>query len=225
MRLRSAVLGAIAFALTTAVGLPAQAAPGTAAGAEPSERVPVPATAPAGTPLLDGAPVRSVPGVPAATRAPVTWLHLRNGGTDGTFCLAVQGADNRPGTGLIQWGCAGNVDHWWAVEPWTYQDRVIYRVVSKNRTANDKQLCLSMPPGNSRPGTQAVQSECGNVLEHFWYFVERTGRGQYRVVNGFSGHCLAVEGNSHTAGAKVIQWPCKTDGSDRPDHLWHMTTT
>ncbi|MBT2450744.1 RICIN domain-containing protein [Streptomyces sp. ISL-43] len=115
------------------------------------------------------------------------------------------------------------VDHWWTFESWTYEGRPVVRVVSKNLSVNGRYQCLAVPGASKQPGVQANQFECGPWKDHFRKLVDRSGRGDYRLVNLNSGQCLGVDGNSHSAGAKVIQWPCKPDGGDWPDHILHMT--
>ncbi|WP_338498838.1 RICIN domain-containing protein [Streptomyces sp. SJL17-4] len=206
MRVRSAVLGTAVLTLTAAPSLPAQAAP--AAGPTP-----------ASTPQL----LKEVPSAETDRQAAALWVHLRNTGTQGKFCLSVPGADRQPGVGLVQFDCGPWVDHWWTLEAWTYQGQRVYRIVSQNPSVNNTSQCVAIPGGSMQAGVQAIQWECGTWLDHFWKVTDQTGAGDYQLRNLKSDQCLGVDGNSHTAGAKVIQWPCKTDGGDHPDHRWHLS--
>ncbi|WP_432116049.1 RICIN domain-containing protein [Streptomyces sp. S1] len=209
MRIPPVLLGTAVLALTAALSLPAQAAP--TAGSAPATAI---------------QPAKQTLHTKSDRKAnAVSWVQLRNHGTQGKFCLAVPGADRRPGIGLIQFGCGPWVDHKWGFEARPDRGSRVFRIISKNPSVNNKAQCVSIPGGSTQAGVQAHQWECGEWPDHFWTITDRTGAGDYRIRNLKSGQCLGVDANSHTAGARVIQWPCKTGGGDHPDHLWYLTAS
>ncbi|MDQ4133963.1 MAG: RICIN domain-containing protein [Actinomycetota bacterium] len=113
--------------------------------------------------------------------------------------LDVPGADDRPGTRLVQWRAHGGDNQLFRTLPFVTGDLnfVIIRSVETGHV-------LDMGPGQGDPVFQGPWT--GSASQVWW--VASFGATRYALfVNMGSGHVLEVEGSSLADGAAIVQSP------------------
>ncbi|MET9318214.1 RICIN domain-containing protein [Kribbella sp. NPDC003505] len=145
-----------------------------------------------------------------------TYTKIRN--WEGRGILATPGPSN--GAKVVQWDDDGSwATHWRFVKKvdadGDYNDR--YWIVNR-----ESGRCAGISGGALYNGAGAIQWDCNwNAWSNYWYvrleWVE-DGTPLYRLVNVWSGMCLAIPAGSKTLGIQAIQWSCAND----PDQLWDI---
>ncbi|MET9318265.1 RICIN domain-containing protein [Kribbella sp. NPDC003505] len=134
------------------------------------------------------------------------------------WTLTGAGASN--GSKVIQWDYDGGADQYWK----------FVKKVDADGEANDRYWivnkwsgrCAGISGGALNDGAGAIQWDCNpEAWANYWYVrLDRfeNGTALYRLVNVWSGKCLAIPGGDLSIGTQAIQWSC----ADDPDQLWDI---
>jgi hypothetical protein len=114
-------------------------------------------------------------------------------------------------TGLA-WASTASADYWdgkwYAIETQYF----------KPESSPIKQVVTNWDAENE----QSRLTTFGDYANQKWAFVNVSGApGWYKVVNGWSGKCLAVEWGDATPGRRVVQQKCAKYPATAGGQLWH----
>jgi hypothetical protein len=99
---------------------------------------------------------------------------------------------------LTQWGCTGNPNQSWRLEP----QNGGYRVVS-----NLNNYCWDIPYGSTAWGTAITQYPCHGGWNQTFYKIDH-GHGTDSLTAALSNLCVDVSGYGQNWGAPLMQWGC-----------------
>lgn len=164
-------------------------------------------TQPAPTSPAVGKPTAKVAGVPG-----VHYLKPRH--APGT-CVTVYGAQGK-GAKVNQYTCLGKKNQKWrfvsvSATPPTYTLRAQHR-------AN---LCLSVPGGKYRKGTQLIVWSCSNRHDQRFWINCNNGQKDCTIRpfwHSGRGLCFSIKGGSNAENAPLILWKC----SKAKDQRFHI---
>ncbi|MET9315351.1 RICIN domain-containing protein [Kribbella sp. NPDC003505] len=133
--------------------------------------------------------------------------------------LSTAGTGN--GAKVVQYGFDGGPDQYWQFVKQvdaSGEDNDRYWIVN-----NLDHRCAGISGGGLYDGAPAIMWDCNqDAWSNYWYIRldwYEDGRPIYRLVNVWSGKCLAIPAGSTTPETQAIQWRCAND----PDQQWRLT--
>jgi Ricin-type beta-trefoil lectin domain len=114
------------------------------------------------------------------------------------MCIDIPGSSYTLGVQLIQWGCTGNLNQSWRLEP----QNGGYQVVS-----NHNNLCWDVPYSSTTWGAAMTQWACTGGWNQTFYKSDN-GVGTMTLVAAHSQQCVDMSGYGTNWGSGLSQWPC-----------------
>jgi hypothetical protein len=147
--------------------------------------------------------VAAQPATPAAAIAqPTGYVNqifpVSSGRTGSAMCIDIPYSSWNYGEQLIQWGCTGNPNQSWRIEP----SNGAYRIVS-----NMNNYCLDIPYSSTAWGVGIIQYPCHGGWNQTFVKIDH-GHGTMSYYNANSNLCIDVSGYGQNWGAPLIQWGC-----------------